>query len=110
MHSDPSACAVMNPLDSDCGPVSSLMPRASKREAGFVAAIFFLFPLGSMAQGTWESEMFIHISLLHKNLVCHSASKAQNSPGTQQVLIIIFFTDCRHFIMTLGKFLHIFDS
>lgn len=69
----------------------------------------FLSPVGSMAQGTLESEMFIHISLLHKNPSGHLVLFAIVSPKPQQVLSNYLFADC-HLVMTLGKILYLPDS
>ena len=62
----------MNPLCSDWGPVSFSMPRASKRGVGFMVAI--------RQHGTLESEMFSHISLLHKKPSRHSVLFATVPP------------------------------
>ena len=86
------------------------MARISKREAGFTVANAFLSPVASMAQGTLESEMFIHISLLHKNPSGHLVLFAIVSPKPQQVLSNYLFTDCHLLVMTLGKLLYLSDS
>lgn len=109
--SDHSARPFLNPLDSDWGSVSIL---GAEFQRGWLRDRIF-FPVPIRQQGTFESEMFIHISLLYKNpsrhcFVCHCVSKAQNSPGTQQVLNNDLFTDCLFLISTWGKSLSLSDS
>lgn len=58
-----------------------------------------------MAQGTLESEMLIHISLLHKNPSGHFVLFAIVSPKPQQVLNN-YFVYRRHFlIVSLESFI-----